>query len=149
MDFRDNFFREQMDQYPSDSFPWEVARASCATIKQVLSREGKDTSVGLLKYVDIWSFLQSKIGKDRDGSFKTSNLGVAKSVHEGSSWPQIRRMMFTSPFDGLGAPWVVSSITGGDGCLVLGIIWQKGLAESEMFEGVVDGIARELHNAAK
>ncbi|BCR99203.1 putative NRPS-like protein biosynthetic cluster [Aspergillus luchuensis] len=148
MDFRESFFRKQMDQYSSDSFPWEVARASCATIKQVLSREGKDTSVGLLKYADMWKYIQSQIGKDRDRSFKTSNLGVVKSAQEGESWPQIRQMMFTQPFDGLSAPLAVSSITGGDGCLVLGIIWQKGLAESEMFEGVVDGIATELHNAA-
>ncbi|RAK85603.1 hypothetical protein BO79DRAFT_155521 [Aspergillus costaricaensis CBS 115574] len=148
MDFRESFFRKQMNQYSSGSFPWDVARASCATIKQVLSREGKDTSVGLLKYADMWSYIQSKIGKDRDGSFKTSNLGVVKSAQEGEPWPQIRRMMFTQQFDGPAAPLAVSSITGGDGCLVLGIIWQKGLAESEMFERVVDGIGRELHNAA-
>ncbi|PYH72786.1 uncharacterized protein BO88DRAFT_441338 [Aspergillus vadensis CBS 113365] len=138
-----------MDHYSSDSFPWEVTRTSCATIKQVLSREGKDTSVGLLKYVDMWSYIQSEMGKDRDVSFKTSNLGVVKSVQEGESWPQIRRMMFTLQFDRPAAPLAVSSITEGDGCLVLGIIWQKGLAESEMFEGFVDGIATELHNAAK
>ncbi|OJI89722.1 hypothetical protein ASPTUDRAFT_79625 [Aspergillus tubingensis CBS 134.48] len=142
MDFRESFFRKQMNQYSSGSFPWEVARASCATLKQVLSREGKDTSVGLLKYADMWSYIQSKIGKDRDGSFKTSNLGVVKSAQEGESWPQIRRMMFTQQFDGPAAPLAVSSITGGDGCL-------KGLVESEMFDGVVGGIARELHSAAK
>lgn len=149
MDFKERFFRGQMDQYPPESFPWDVARQSCATIKQVLGREGKDSSLGLLKYVDSWGYMQSKIGKDRDGSVKISNLGVVNSVQEGDSWPQIRRMMFTQPFDGVAAPWSVSSITGGDGCLVLGIVWQKGLAESEMFEGVVDGIARDLHNAAK
>ncbi|PWY77823.1 hypothetical protein BO83DRAFT_406872 [Aspergillus eucalypticola CBS 122712] len=105
-----------MDQYPPESFPWDAARQSCATIKQVLGREGKDSSLGLLRYVDSWGYEQSKIGEDRNGSFKASNLGAVKSVPEGDSWPQIRR---------------------------------KGLAESEMFEGVVGGIARELHSAAK
>lgn len=58
-------------------------------------------------------------------------------------------MMFAQPFDGVSAPLAVSSITGGDGCLVVTIIWQKGLADSTMFDGVVDMIARELRHAAR
>ncbi|GLA06904.1 hypothetical protein AnigIFM60653_007854 [Aspergillus niger] len=149
MDFKESFFREEMDQYPPDSFLCGVARKSCTTIKEVLSRKGKDSSVGLLRYLDGHGFIRGKIGKDRDGSFKASNLGVLKAGQEKASWPQIRRMMFAQPFDGVSAPLAVSSITGGDGCLVVTITWQKGLADSAMFDGVVDMIARELRHAAR
>ncbi|EHA27682.1 hypothetical protein ASPNIDRAFT_134632, partial [Aspergillus niger ATCC 1015] len=146
MDFKESFFREEMDQHPPDSFLWGVARKSCTTIKEVLSRKGKDSSVGLLRYLDGHGFIRGKIGKDRDGSFKASNLGVLEAGQERVSWPQIGRMMFAQPFDGVSAPLAVSSITGGDGCLVVTITWQKGLADSTMFDGVVDMIARELRH---
>ncbi|RAK96892.1 uncharacterized protein BO80DRAFT_428718 [Aspergillus ibericus CBS 121593] len=150
MDFGESFVRKQVNKYP-DAFPWGEARKSRATIERTLSRRGKNTGVGLLKFVDNFQdFLQGKIGKDRGESFEVSNVGVLNpNQAEDSSRPQIGRVMFSQTPNATGAALVVSSITGGDGSLVLGITWQKGVAEPELFDAVIETLVKELHNAAQ
>ncbi|PYI03473.1 hypothetical protein BO78DRAFT_471935 [Aspergillus sclerotiicarbonarius CBS 121057] len=150
MDFGESFVRKQVNKYP-DAFPWGEARKSRATIERALGRRGKNTGVGLLKYVDNFQeFMQGKIGKDRGESFEVSNVGVLNpNQAEDLSRPQIGRVMFSQTPSASSAALVVSSITGGDGSLVLGITWQKGVAEPELFDAVIETLVKELHNAAQ
>ncbi|GKZ35725.1 hypothetical protein AbraIFM66950_006477 [Aspergillus brasiliensis] len=150
MDFGESFYRNQVNQDPS-TFPWGQARKSRATIEQALSREGKNAGVCLLKHIsDFQDLFRGKIGKDRDESFEVSNVGVLQSSQEEDpSRPQIKRAMFSQTPSALGAALDVSSISGGDGCLVLGITWQEGVAELEFVNAVIDTLVKEIHDAAQ
>ncbi|GKZ92288.1 hypothetical protein CBS147343_10562 [Aspergillus niger] len=150
MDFGESFYRNQVNQYP-DTFPWGQARKSRTTIEQALGREGKNAGVCLLKYIDNFQDLfGGKIGKDRNESFEVSNVGILQPKQaEDPSRPQIKRAMFSQTPSALGAALHVSSITGGDGCLILGITWQTGIAEPELVNAVIDTLIQQLHNAAR
>ncbi|XRM46386.1 Alcohol acetyltransferase [Aspergillus tubingensis] len=149
MDFAESFYRNEVNRNP-DTFPWDQARKSRATIEQALGREGKNAGTCLLKHIDNFQDLfRGKIGKDRDESFEVSNVGVLQSKQEEDpSRPQTTRAMFSQTPSALGAALEVSSITGGDGCLVLGITWQTGVVEPELVNAVIDTLVKELHDAA-
>ncbi|EHA28288.1 hypothetical protein ASPNIDRAFT_134470, partial [Aspergillus niger ATCC 1015] len=146
MDFGESFYRNQVNQYP-DTFPWGQARKSRTTIEQALGREGKNAGVCLLKYIDNFQDLfGGKIGKNRNESFEVSNVGILQPKQaEDPSRPQIKRAMFSQTPSALGAALHVSSITGGDGCLILGITWQTGIAEPELVNAVIDTLIQQLH----
>ncbi|PWY83449.1 hypothetical protein BO70DRAFT_313778 [Aspergillus heteromorphus CBS 117.55] len=149
VEYGDSYGRKQVTRDPA-TFPWDEARRSRATVERVLSREGKNTGVGLLKYVgNFIDLLKNKIGKDRGDSFEVSNIGVLKPDQTDPSRPLIGRVMFSQSPNVSGAALVVSSLSGGDGCLSLGITWQKGVAEQELMNAVVDTLVRELHGAAQ
>ncbi|RAH53079.1 hypothetical protein BO85DRAFT_430258 [Aspergillus piperis CBS 112811] len=150
MDYKERFFRDQMNQYPPGAFPWNEARKSRETTEQILGQEGKNTSVALLKYAgNIHDVLQGKIGKDRSASYKVSNLGILISGRRDPSRPQITRVMFSQPLDVLGGALAVSLVSGEDGALVLGMTWQEGIENTEFFEAVIDTVVKDVHNAAK
>ncbi|GKZ29497.1 hypothetical protein AbraIFM66950_005197 [Aspergillus brasiliensis] len=150
MDFKERFSRHKMNRSDPDAFPWSEARKSRATVEQILSRGGRDTSVSLLKHeANIQGYLQGRIGKSRFSSVEVSNIGILKSDKEDSSWPQVTRVMFSQPLDAANAPIGVSLISGGDGCLIVGFTWQEGVADTEFFEAVIDTLTKNLYNAAK
>ncbi|PYH91925.1 hypothetical protein BO71DRAFT_400999 [Aspergillus ellipticus CBS 707.79] len=149
VDYSDTYLRRRVANY-STTFPWDEAKRSRETLERVLNREGKNTGVGLLKYVGNFNeFLKGKIGKDRGDSFEVSNIGVLKSDQTDPSRPRIGRVMFSQSPNVSGAVLVVSSLSGGDGCLTLGISWQKGVAEQELMNAAVDTLIKELHGAAQ
>ncbi|KAF2670614.1 hypothetical protein BT63DRAFT_439609 [Microthyrium microscopicum] len=101
-----------------------------------VAKGAKNLSIGLLKYVsDLNSFFTSKLGTARDTSFEVSNLGVVKEDPEHMS-----AMVFSQSANVTGAAFCVSSVTSGDGRLVLGFSWQEGVVE----EVLVNDVIREL-----
>lgn len=103
----------------------------------------------MLRYVNNYQqeLFLSKVGKRRESSYEVSNLGVFKNwkneeleKHGKGPGVEIGRMVFTQSANVTGSAFEVSAITGGDGCLVLGISWQKGVVEDILIEKVMETV---------
>ncbi|KIX96244.1 uncharacterized protein Z520_08022 [Fonsecaea multimorphosa CBS 102226] len=155
---RDRFLQHQHTDSKSgryDLLPWAEAQRSRENIEQVLGLKGRNAAVGLLRYVNDYQqeLFLSKVGKDRDSSFEVSNLGVFKPssspptvvVEEGNAQGvEIGRMVFTQSAGVTASAIQVSAITGPDGCLVLGVTWQKGVVDDELVEKVLRSVEEEV-----
>lgn len=152
-DFEETYTRASV--VPSDeSFPWDEARRSRATIESALKREGKDAGPNLLKYVSDYQqeLCHSKVGHDRDKSFEVSNIGVVPPEAEnetGQAKPVLRGMVFSQCASVIGNAVEVSAVTGGDGCLVLAFSWQEGVVESSLVGKVVGSLDDDLRRLAR
>ena len=136
----------------ADSFPWDEAARSRRTIENVLSLQGKNASVNLLKYINDYQqdLFISKIGQQRGSTFEMSNVGIFSAASAGlasdSSKPQIGRMLFSQCASVSGSAIEVSVITGGDGCMVLAFSWQKGVVDDELVSSAIESTKKELHD---
>ncbi|KIW22442.1 uncharacterized protein PV07_12327 [Cladophialophora immunda] len=131
-----------------DLLPWTEAQRSRQNIERVLSLKGHNAGVGMLRYVNDYQqeLFVSKVGKDRDSSFELSNLGLFKPAGrvEGDSGVEIGRMVFTQSAGVTASAIEVSVVTGADGCLVLGVTWQKGIVEDDLVENVIKSVKEEV-----
>ncbi|WEW59551.1 Alcohol acetyltransferase [Emydomyces testavorans] len=161
-DFAENYTREFVAT-PA-SFPWAEAQRSRETIEAALRRRGKNTNVGLLKFIKDYhgELLTCMIGKERSLSFEVSNIGVFnavsptspdaevgkegvdKDVTPASQRPKIDRMIFSQSANVVGSAVNLSVITGGDGCLVLTFSWQEGVVEAELMASVMEQLKKEI-----
>ncbi|KAK4936581.1 Alcohol acetyltransferase [Elasticomyces elasticus] len=120
-----------------DLFSWDEARRVRKTIETELNKEGKNSVVGLLKYAgDLHQRFKGKIGKDRDETFEISNIGVYKSgvaEDKDCEW-KVGRVVFSQCADVCGPAIGVSLVTGGDGCLNIGLSWLEGIVEGVWME---------------
>ncbi|KIX08036.1 uncharacterized protein Z518_02691 [Rhinocladiella mackenziei CBS 650.93] len=139
--------------------PWNEARRSRRTMEQTLALKGQNAGPNLLKYVDDFQkeLFLSKVGKERGSSYEVSNLGVFKSKSspkgeevqrtdkgEGRAEAEVGRMIFTQSANVTGSAFEVSVVTGQDGCLVLGVSWQKDVVEDTLIEKVIDAVKMEV-----
>ncbi|KIV84466.1 hypothetical protein PV11_00242 [Exophiala sideris] len=123
-----------------DLFSWDEARRVRNTIETELNKEGKDSVVGLLKYAgDLHQRFKGKIGKDRDETLEISNIGVYKSgvaEDKNCEW-KVGRVVFSQCTDVCGPAIGVSLVTGGDGCLNIGLSWLEGIVEGDWMEQMI------------
>lgn len=125
----------------SEEFLWNEAKKVRTTIESELNRKGKNTVAGLLPYAgDFHTLFKRHIGKAREHSFEFSNIGVFKPAQQDgvdSAW-KVGRMVFSQSADVVGAALEVSIVTGGDGCLTVGISWMEGIVEGKWLQNVIE-----------
>jgi hypothetical protein len=128
----------------ASEFSWDEARRSREQIMAYLASEGQAINVAKFKTIpDMREFFQSRVGKERNSSFDVSNLGVVKAASEDSEW-EIGRTVFSRSAWVTGSAFTVGVVTGGDGCLVLGFVWQEGVVGREIVDGVVEMVERQV-----
>lgn len=160
-DFTDKYHRK--DIAVSESFPWDEAQRSKQNIEAVLRRRGKNTNVGLLRFVKDFhrNLLTQNLGKERNLSFEVSNIGVFRdaltllpsssdgkeSDENGTNLlqrPQVGRMIFSQSANVVGAAVNLSVVTGGDGCLVLTLSWQENVVETSVMALVMKQMRNQI-----
>ena len=99
------------------------------------------------------SFFLSKVGEDRGSSFEVSNVGgvnmenvAAKENEEG--W-KMGRIVFSRSAFVSGSALSTGVVTGPDGCLVFGFVWQEGVVEKKLVQTVVEYVEREIERIAR
>jgi hypothetical protein len=133
----------------ASSFSWDDARGVRAAIQKELDKKGRDSVVGLLKYVsDMQGFFTEHIGKERGDSFEMSNIGAWKEnmgsgVGKETEW-KIGRCTFSQNPNVSGAAMATSVVTGGDGCAVLVFTWYEGIVEEGLMARVVGSLEGEV-----
>ncbi|KAF2465683.1 uncharacterized protein BDR25DRAFT_294701 [Lindgomyces ingoldianus] len=135
-----------------DPFSWAEARKVRQTINKELDKKGKDSTVGLLRWVpDLHKFFLGKMGKERGDSFELSNVGVFKASRmvEGEGCWRVGKVVFSQSGNVVGAGFEVSVVTGGDGCLVLGIAWLEGVVEGSWIEMVIGSLRAGIEELTK
>lgn len=145
-DYYEYYKRDALDTV---KFPWSEAQRSRKTIETVLSQKGKDASTNLLRYVEDYQqqLFLAQLGKPRATSYEISNIGtVGVQQPDDSSKPVIGRLTFSQSANLVGGAIMVSTVTGGDGCLVLTFTWQKGVVEGDIIESIVESMSKELGN---
>lgn len=141
-DYADHYLRSSFAK--QHGFPWAEARRAKKHLHDILASKGKNAGMYLLKYVsDYQALFQDKLDKERGASFEVSNIGVFRGSGEDGG-PRIGRMVFSQSASVAGPAFEVSVITGGDGCLVLTVGWQKGVVEDELIEAVIAAVRKEL-----
>lgn len=148
-DIEESYTRSIVAPTDSTVFPWKEARRSRQTIQDTLDRKGADVGPNLLKFVNDFQqeLCLSKVGQDRDKTFEVSNIGVVSS-NSGADQPSIQGMAFSQCASVMGNAIGVSVVTGGDGCLVLGISWQEAVVEDELIDASIVSTGEELHQLA-
>lgn len=151
-DFEETYTRANIAS--SDHSLWDEARRSRETIQSALNRHGKDSGPNLLRFVSDFQqeLCYSKVGRDREKSFEVSNIGVLRSRtdghDDGPAQPRILGMVFSQCASAIGSAVGVSVVTGGDGCLVLGISWQDGVVDGGLIDSMIRSLRDELHGLA-
>jgi hypothetical protein len=124
-------------------FSWDEARRVRGTIEAELSKRGRNSIVGLLRYAgDYHEFFRKKIGRRREESFEVSNIGVFKPDGHGQEtgdW-RVGRVVFSQSANVVGAALEASLVTGGDGRLNMGFSWLEGVVDSEWMEKVMKAL---------
>ena len=93
------------------------------------------------------AFFLSKVGKERESSFDVSNLGSLAGVEEGDGW-KMGRIVFSRSAFVTGSAFSTGLITGPDGCLTFGFVWQEDVVESELIIGVIEHVKGEIERIA-
>jgi hypothetical protein len=57
---------------------------------------------------------------------------------------EMGRMVFSRSAWVSGSAFTVAVVTGGDGCLVLGFVWQEGIVGSEIVEEIIEMVERQV-----
>ncbi|KAJ5887508.1 hypothetical protein N7495_007549 [Penicillium taxi] len=130
-------------------FPWDETRRSRQTIEAVLELKGRDAKPNLLKFVDNYQqeLCMSKLGQKRDKTFEVSNIGAFQAESDPGR-PSIGGMVFSQCASVIGNAIEISTISGPDGCLVLGISWQDSVVEESLMEVFIKSTKDEMRRLA-
>ncbi|KAL4883921.1 alcohol acetyltransferase [Aspergillus karnatakaensis] len=142
----------------TDDFPWSEAQRARRVVKHELALKGKNTTMGLLKYVKSYGkeFLDGRMGKPRQLSFEMSSLGVVKVESEKAKQgqdeeqketvevPQMHRAVFSQTAGVTGCAVQFSVATGPNGCLVLGVTWREGVVEDDFVDTLLERARKEV-----
>ncbi|KAE8374868.1 alcohol acetyltransferase [Aspergillus bertholletiae] len=144
-EYTEDYSRKDLSE---TSFPWSVAVRSRATIARELSKEGRDTSANLLRYVNDYQneLYLSKIGQPRSSTYEVSNVGAFASGTPEEGIPRVGRVVFSQSASVTGSALEISVASGGDGCLVMMFTWQKGVVEDPFALNVIESVRKEVHN---
>lgn len=98
-------------------------------------------------------FFLKKIGTDRGSSFDVSNLGGlglggTEMDRENENGWKMGRMVFSRSAFVAGSAFSTGLVTGPDGCLVFGFVWQEEVVERGLIEGVVGYVKGEIERIA-
>lgn len=115
-----------------------------------IGRAGKNTPMGCLKYTgNMHKFLESRFKRPRDGSYLLSNLGVFKPRDDDAGPWKTGRMIFSEGFDISGEAIDITMITGSDGCLTVGFVWNDTVVEESLLLGVFNTLEKLLVETSK
>ncbi|KAB8256712.1 alcohol acetyltransferase [Aspergillus pseudonomiae] len=144
-EYTEDYSRKDLDEA---SFPWSVTVRSRATIEKELSKEGKDTTANLLRYVNDYQneLYLSKVGLPRSSTYEVSNVGAFTSSTSAEGIPRVGRVVFSQSASVTGSAFGVSVVSGGDGCLVLMFTWQKGVVEDLFILNVIESVRKEVYD---
>jgi Alcohol acetyltransferase len=141
LDYSEEYLRNALE---GEAFPWHQTKAAKKSLSDKVAMKGKNKFVGLLRFVsnpeeEVW---KPRLGKPRNDSFEISNLGAFKTNN--SSAVSIERMIFSQSTCDDGTPVVLSTITGGDGCLTLTYSWQDSVVEASFVESLITRVEQEI-----
>lgn len=146
----------------ADALTWAEARRVKRALDEEAGRNGKDASTACLRYVgDMHKYFGSKLGKQRDGTFCLTNLGVFDrrwgkhnnknnddaDADAAGPW-RTERMIFSEGFDCSREAICVSMVTGEDGCLTVGLVWGEGVVEEPLMLAIYETLRTLLHKTA-
>ena len=149
-------FVDAFSQYYSRSnlaggFSWDEAiRSKAVSDAYLRTAHSYINTAKLGKVPDMREFFLSKVGKDRGSSFDVSNLGSIGSGlgdvdgRESNNGWKIGRMVFSRSAFVTGSAFSTGLVTGPDGCLVIGFVWQNGVVQNEVIERVAENLRREI-----
>ncbi|KAE8331798.1 alcohol acetyltransferase [Aspergillus sergii] len=144
-EYTEDYSRKDLSE---TSFPWSVTVRSRATIEREISKEGRDTSANLLRYVNDYhnELYLSKVGRPRSSTYEVSNVGAFTSSTPAKGMPRVGRVVFSQSASVTGNAFGVSVASGGDGCLVLMFTWQKGVVEDLLILNVIESVRKEVYD---
>lgn len=90
---------------------------------------------------DMRMMFSGKVGRERVSSIEASNLGVF-GVEKGEGGWEVGRVVFSRSVFASGSAVAVGVVSGGDGGVVLGFVWQEGVVGEDVMDGVVEGVRR-------
>jgi len=104
---------------------------------------------------DMRSMFLGRVGCERGSSFDVSNLGslgVGKEEgkggeEDGEGW-RMGRMVFSRSAFVAGSAFSTGLVTGADGCLVFGFVWQEGVVKGALMEGIIKRVRCEIERIA-
>ena len=117
-------------------------------IAEYLKTGGQKINVAKLKAIpDMRKMFSEKVGKARGSSFDVSNIGgLAAGGRNG--W-KMGRVLFSRSAFVAGSAFSTGLVTGPDGCLVLGFVWQEGVVERELMMDVIETARKEIERLAR
>ena len=95
---------------------------------------------------DMRKMFLDRLGSERGSSFDVSNLG-GLAAEERDGW-KMERVVFSRSAFVAGSAFSTGLVTGPDGCLVLGFVWQEGVVERGLMMGVIDTVRKEIEGTA-
>jgi hypothetical protein len=138
-----------------EGFSWDEAIRSKAMSDAYLRTAHSHSNIAKLgKVPDMREFFLSKMGKERGSSFNVSNLGSLGfgvgdvDGRESKNGWKMGRMVLSHSASVTGSAFSTGLVTGPDGCLVFGFVWQKGAVENEVIESVAENVRREIGRIA-
>jgi hypothetical protein len=133
--------------YTRQSFSWDEARRSKSLIDSYLKTGGQKINVAKMKNIpDMRKMFLDRLGSERGSSFDVSNLG-GLAVEERDGW-KMGRVVFSRSAFVAGSAFSTGLVTGPDGCLVLGFVWQEGVVERGLMMDVIDTVRKEIEGTA-
>ncbi|KAF2278029.1 uncharacterized protein EI97DRAFT_441303 [Westerdykella ornata] len=126
-------------------FSWSEARSVKAEIAKEVAKNLKNNPVNLLRWVpDMIGAGLMQMGKKRRESFELSNLGILRPFKasdddqdaENRQW-SMGRCVFSQSVPAMGPAFMISAVTGGDGCAVFCFGWREGAADSDWLAAVM------------
>ncbi|OKL61319.1 hypothetical protein UA08_03742 [Talaromyces atroroseus] len=145
LDYSEGYSRIALE---GEAFPWHQAKAAKKSLIDSLASKGKNRGVGLLRLVSDLEkdVFRPQFDKPRRDSFEISNLGAFKTEksRDSSEVVSIERMVFSQSTCVDGAAIVLSTISGGDNCLILTFSWQDSVVEASFVESLMNGVEQEI-----
>ncbi|KAG0646089.1 Copper-responsive metabolite biosynthesis cluster A [Hyphodiscus hymeniophilus] len=138
----------------SPSSLWGEARRSKEIITSYLQTANVHINIAKLgKVADMREFFLSRVGQERGSSFDISNLGglglTSNETDRGEEGWKMGRMAFSRSAFVAGSAFSTGLVTGPDGCLVFGFVWQEGVVERELIENVAGHVERDIERIAR
>jgi hypothetical protein len=132
---------------------WGEAERCRKTLEKVLDGKGRDTMVGMLKFVgDQRKFFEEKVGKKRDEAILLSNIGVVDGQYEGSNespgW-KLKRATFSQSCCRVAAAFDcnVVGVKGQGMTLVFG--WSQGVVREEDMARIIEEVRRGIEQVVE
>lgn len=140
------------DIVSSSGFSWDEARRARAGIGEYLLTAGRKVNVASLQDVpDMKEMFLAKVGCERGSSFDILNIGTALEceceVWKEEGW-KMGGMVFNRGAFASGSAFSTGLVTGMDGCLVLGFVWQVGVVEEELMSGMIEKVREGIERLA-
>ncbi|KAF8430418.1 alcohol acetyltransferase [Tirmania nivea] len=139
-EFPEDFTRAAFDFSKPLPNVYSEAQRARETIDKVLLSCGKNTSVGLLRYVaNFDSYSKSKTGQRREDSVEVSNVGVFKTgaIANMDNW-NIGDVRFSQSANVTGPAVECSIVSLESGTMALGFTWQEGIVTNEEMRRVLE-----------